>query len=51
MVYRRLVDILVEYDVRIMVWWCYLDIVLVARKIAGDGGRKHRVDTEREWGR
>ena len=50
-VHRRFVDMLVEYDVPIMVWWCYLDIVLVARKIAGDGGRKHRVYTERDRGR
>ena len=48
---RRLVDMLLGYEVLILVWWCDLDIVLFAREIAGDGGRKHLVYTEREWGR
>ena len=48
---RRLVDMLLGYEVLILVWWCDLDIVLFAREIAGDGGRKHLVYTERVWGR
>ena len=51
MVHSGFDDVVDEFDMWILVWWCCLDIVLVARKIAGDGGRKHRVYTERVWGR